>query len=66
MISLCSFLIKASAAITTISLHRITETKQTLVTWAADFAADVPSKVVVLEQKNFQQNLVDLRASFRK
>ncbi len=54
----------ASAAITTIRLYRISETKQTLVSWSTEFAADVAQKVVALEQKNYLQNLVDLRNSF--
>jgi hypothetical protein len=56
----------ASAAITSIRLHRISETKQTLVSWSTEFAADVAQKVVALEQKNYLQNLVDLRASLPK
>ncbi len=67
----------ASAAITSIHLHRVSETNQvrclffcfflffsfhfsskTLISWSTEFAADVASKVVALEQKNYLQNLI--------
>jgi len=56
----------ASATITTIRLFRITETKETLVEWSADFAADVSAKTVLIEQKNYLQNLKDLRSALSK
>ena len=56
----------ASAAITTVKLYRVTETKETLVEWSTDFAADVSANAVAIEQKNYLQNLKDLRQAMTK
>ena len=63
--ALANFPTDSSAQITTVQLHRITETKGTFVRWSAEFAADVAAKTVTIEETNFLKNLADIRASLK-
>ncbi|EGC39270.1 hypothetical protein DICPUDRAFT_96597 [Dictyostelium purpureum] len=54
------------AYITTIKLYRNSQTDSTLITWEADFSADVSSEVVQFESKAFALNLSDLQKFFSK
>eukprot|EP01099_Mayorella_cantabrigiensis_P003245 TRINITY_DN251_c0_g1_i1.p1 TRINITY_DN251_c0_g1~~TRINITY_DN251_c0_g1_i1.p1 ORF type:complete len:147 (-),score=40.36 TRINITY_DN251_c0_g1_i1:113-553(-) len=53
---------EVSAAITSITLHRITETNSTLVVWASDFSADTNPEFVKFETKAYQENLKEIRS----
>eukprot|EP01121_Diplochlamys_sp_Union-15-3_P013195 TRINITY_DN4056_c0_g3_i1.p1 TRINITY_DN4056_c0_g3~~TRINITY_DN4056_c0_g3_i1.p1 ORF type:complete len:148 (-),score=29.90 TRINITY_DN4056_c0_g3_i1:29-472(-) len=52
---------EATAVITTLELHRITENNHTLVSWSSDFSADVKGDLVKYEQKAYAENLNDMR-----
>ena len=57
---------EASAAITSIRLHRITEQNHTLVEWSCDYAADVSNDYVAFNQKAFLENLTEVRKNLTK
>jgi carbon monoxide dehydrogenase subunit G len=53
--------LEVSSQISTIKLTSITDTNETVVTWEADFAADVSGDYVINEQKFFAENLKDIK-----
>jgi len=57
---------ESAAAISTIRLHRITETNETLISWSAEFSADIPRDLVNVEQKFYLENLKDIRTALTK
>ena len=57
---------ESSAQISSIRLFRITETRETLVEWATDYAADVDAKTVQLQRDAIMQNLKDIRTALKK
>jgi len=54
------------ATITTITLHRVTETNATLVEWAADFSADISGEALTFHHASFIENLKELRTNLLK
>ncbi|KAH3759508.1 hypothetical protein Pelo_8679 [Pelomyxa schiedti] len=52
-----------TGAISTLQLHRITETEQTLVEWSCDFSSDVTPDFIQFEKKAYLQNLLDMRTA---
>eukprot|EP01113_Clastostelium_recurvatum_P023551 TRINITY_DN280_c0_g1_i1.p1 TRINITY_DN280_c0_g1~~TRINITY_DN280_c0_g1_i1.p1 ORF type:complete len:168 (-),score=48.76 TRINITY_DN280_c0_g1_i1:87-536(-) len=57
---------EVTGAITTLTLHRITENNHTLVRWETDFSSDVKNDIILFEQKSYLQNLKEIRESLGK
>jgi len=51
----------ASSVTSTIRLHRITETKGTLVEWSAEYSADASPSFLAFEKRSFEDNLIEIR-----
>jgi len=56
---------EVSAHITTLSLHRVTETNHTLVQWESDFSSDVKPDIITFETKSYLENLKEMRANLK-
>ena len=52
---------EVSAYLSKLSLVRITEDDSTLVSWSADFSADVKSSFLKFHNKSFNENLKEMR-----
>jgi len=52
---------EVSAAISTLQAHRITENNSTLLTWSAEFSADVRGDFITFQQKALQDNLAEIK-----
>jgi len=54
---------EVSAVLTTLQAHRITENNATLVSWSAEYSADVKGDFIQFQQKAFAKNLEDIKHS---
>jgi saccharopine dehydrogenase-like NADP-dependent oxidoreductase len=50
----------------TLRLHRITETNETLVEWTVEFSADVPPAAIRFEQGALQDSLFEMKCALQK
>jgi len=55
---------EVSAAISTLQAHRITENNSTLLTWTAEFSADVKGDFITFQQRALQENWGEIKAQF--
>lgn len=57
--------VEVSAKISQITLKRITDTNSTLISWSADYSADVKGEFVLYEQKSFGECLEEIKKSLQ-
>eukprot|EP01112_Ceratiomyxa_fruticulosa_P013912 TRINITY_DN3943_c0_g1_i1.p1 TRINITY_DN3943_c0_g1~~TRINITY_DN3943_c0_g1_i1.p1 ORF type:complete len:146 (-),score=35.26 TRINITY_DN3943_c0_g1_i1:718-1155(-) len=57
---------EVTGAITTLTLHRITETNQTLARWETEFSSDVKNDIIKFEQRSYLENLKELRSALER
>jgi len=57
---------EVAATISTLHAHRITDANATLLTWTAEFSADVTPDFIKFQHKALQDNLSELKAHFDK
>ncbi|GAM24550.1 hypothetical protein SAMD00019534_077250 [Acytostelium subglobosum LB1] len=55
---------EVTATISSIRLHRISDTNQTLITWEGEFSSDVKNDVINFEQKSYQLNIQEIKKFF--